>query len=538
MKVGYFTMEIGLNESIPTYSGGLGVLAGDYAKSAADMDLPLVVVTLLYKRGYFVQELNSEGWQEEVYPIFDPRPFMEPLPVTVKVEIEGRKVAVGAWKYNCQGIRGKVPVYFLDTDLPMNSEEDRQITYYLYGGDHKMRIAQEAVLGIGGYEILKRLGEKITTYHMNEGHAAFLTLALYRDMNYDRDKVKDLCIFTTHTPEPAGHDKFDYDLAYRMIGSYLPDDIRELAGEDLLNTTLLALNMSRASNGVSELHGKVSRQMFPGYDIGHITNGVHHITWTGPEFSKLYDQFLPHWRRHPQVLGAAFELPDEAVQEAKLQAKKRLISFVNAVSNAGFSDEFLTIGFARRAAAYKRATLLFTDMEFLLNLSKDRVQYVFAGKAHPKDIPGKELIKEIIEISRKYEGRLRLVFIKNYNMWLAALMTQGVDIWLNNPRRPREACGTSGMKVTFNGGINMSVLDGWWREACKDRVNGWAIGDDEEISDEEAAADFYKVLEDAVSTYYAKPSKWLKMMKSSIADCAPRFNSQRMVSEYFHKFYK
>ena len=538
MRIAYFTMEIGISENIPTYSGGLGILAGDHVKSAADLGLPLVAVTLLYKRGYFVQNISPMGWQEELYPYFDPRAFMEPLPLKVRVPIGGREIRVGVWKYTYQGLKGKVPIYFLDADLEDNSPDDRLLTQYLYGGDKHTRICQEAILGIGGYQALKRLGEKITTYHMNEGHSAFLTLALYHDLDGDADQVRDKCVFTTHTPVPEGHDLFSYDLANATLGSFLPREIRALGGKDGLNMTRLALNLSRDCNGVSELHGKVTREMFPGYEIGHITNGVHHLSWTGPEYARLYDQFLPHWRSYPEVLGSAMLIPNEILVEAKQAAKRRLVQYVNATHNAGFSEEFLTVGFARRAASYKRATLFFTDMERLLNLTRNRVQFVFSGKAHPQDEAGKRLVQDIIRTGRTYEGRLGLVYLRNYNIWQAALLTQGVDMWLNNPRRPREASGTSGMKVTFNGGMNMSVLDGWWREACRHRTNGWAIGDDEDTSDAETAADFYAVLEEAVTTYYANRAQWLRMMKASICDCAPRFNAQRMVKEYLDRYYR
>jgi len=537
MKIAYLSMEVGLSEHIPTYSGGLGILAGDHIKSSADLNIPLVAVTLLYKRGYFIQQINALGHQEELYPYFDPRAFMEPLPFKVTVPMEGRNVHVGVWKYNQVGQKGRVPVYFLDTDLPMNSPEDRMITHYLYGGDKHTRICQEAVLGIGGYMVLKKLEPGITTYHMNEGHAVFLTLALLKDLGGNVERVREKCVFTTHTPVPAGHDIFDYGMAQAVLQDYLPPNIRDLAGRDALNTTLLALNLSRASNGVSELHGEVSREMFPGFDIGHITNGVHHLTWTGPEFQALFDRHCPGWREQPQNLAKARDIPDDEIRGAKKAAKKRLISYINAISGAGFSEELLTVGFARRAASYKRATLVLTDLEYLVNLSYDRVQYIFAGKAHPQDGAGKELITEIVRIAKRYEEKLRIVYVPNYNMWLGALMTQGTDVWLNTPRRPREACGTSGMKVCFNGGVNMSVLDGWWREACRDRVNGWAVGDDEDQSDEEAAADLYRDIDDMVTTYYASPKHWVQIMKNSIADVTPVFNTHRMVLEYLHKYY-
>ena len=537
MKIAYFTMEVGLNENIPTYSGGLGILAGDHIKSAADLNIPLVAVTLLYKRGYFIQSISPMGRQEEMYPYFDARAFMEPLPFKVTIRLAGRNVNIGVWKYNQIGIHGKVPIYFLDTDLEINAPEDRLITQYLYGGDNHTRICQEAVLGIGGYQVLKRLEKGITTYHMNEGHAVFLTLALLQEYNGDEEKVRASCIFTTHTPVPAGHDKFSYELSTKIIGPYLPSNIRKLAGKDLLNTTILALNLTRAANGVSELHGEISRQMFPGYEIGHVTNGVHHLSWTGPEFKELFDRHIPEWRQKPQSLTAAAGIPDTEIVEAKKRAKKRLISYINSVSGAGFTDELLTICFARRAAAYKRATLIFTDLEYLFNLSFDRVQFIFAGKAHPQDDAGKELIKEIVNTGRQYEKELRLVYVTNYNIWSASLMTQGADVWLNTPRRPREASGTSGMKVCFNGGINMSVLDGWWREGCKNRLNGWAIGDDEDVDDADAAASFYQDLDDMVTTYYSNPKQWVNIMKRSIADLTPVFNTHRMVTEYLHKYY-
>lgn len=537
MKIAYFTMEVGLNENIPTYSGGLGILAGDHIKSAADMNIPLVAVTLLYKRGYFIQSISPMGRQEEMYPYFDPRAFMEPLPFKVTIRLEGRNVNIGVWKYNQVGNQGKVPVYFLDTDLDINAPEDRIITHYLYGGDNHTRICQEAVLGIGGYQVLKRLEKDITTYHMNEGHAVFLTLALLQEFNGDERKVRESCVFTTHTPVPAGHDKFSYDLATKVIGPYLPPNIRKLAGDDVLNTTVLALNLTRAANGVSELHGEISRQMFPGYEIGHVTNGVHHLSWTGQEFKELFDRHIPEWRKDPQSLAKAMSIPDSEIVDAKKRAKKRLISYINSVSGAGFTDELLTICFARRAAAYKRATLIFTDLEYLFNLSFDRVQFIFAGKAHPQDDAGKQLIKEIVNTGKQYEKELRLVYVTNYSIWSASLMTQGTDVWLNTPRRPREASGTSGMKVCFNGGINMSVLDGWWREACKTRVNGWAIGDDEDETDEDAAASLYQDLDDMVTTYYSNPRQWTNIMKHSIADLTPVFNTHRMISEYLHKYY-
>ena len=543
MKIAYFSMEIGLNENIPTYSGGLGILAGDHIKSAADLNIPLVAVTLLYKRGYFIQNINPFGQQEELYPYFDPRAFMEPLPLKVTVRIADRDVQVGVWKHNVIGINndtgsGRVPVYFLDTDMPGNAPEDRLITQYLYGGDQHTRIAQETVLGIGGYLALKRLEPQVTTFHMNEGHAVFLTLAMLKDLGGDEALVRSKCMFTTHTPVAAGHDKFNYDLASKVLGGYLPGNIRQLAGEDLLNTTVLALNLSRSANGVSQLHGEISRLMFPGFDIGHVTNGVHHLSWTGPDFKELYDKYIPAWRQNPQLLGDISVIPDSDIVETKRKAKKRLISYINSVSAAGFTDELLTICFARRAAAYKRSTLVFSDLEFLFNLSYDRVQFVFAGKAHPYDEPGKELIRQIVNTGKQYEKQLRLVFVPNYNIWVAGMMTSGADVWLNTPRRPREASGTSGMKVCFNGGVNMSVLDGWWREACNNRINGWAIGDDEDQSDETAAADLYQDLEDMVTTYYANPRQWLSIMRRSISDLTPQFNTHRMVLEYFHKYYK
>jgi len=552
--IAYFSAEFGITAVLPQYSGGLGILAGDHLKSASDLGVPIVGVGLLYGAGYFKQSLTRDGWQAETYPVLDPDNLPLSLlreddgtPARVMLTLPGARVlAAQVWLARV----GRIPLLLLDSNVPENDEAARHVTDRLYGGSAEHRLQQELLLGMGGIKAIRlhsRLSGAATpqVYHCNEGHAGFLGIERARELVAHEgltfaqalESVKAGTVFTTHTPVPAGHDKFSYDLAGKTIGTYLPDNIRALAGQDLLNTTVLALNLSRGHNGVSELHGEVSREMFPGFNIGHVTNGVHHLSWTGDEFKSLFDEYLPTWREQPQVLAEAHSIPDDAIKQAKRHAKKRLISYINSVSGAGFTDELLTICFARRAAAYKRATLIFSDLEYLFNLSFDRVQFIFAGKAHPQDNAGKGLIKEIVNLAKQYENKIRLVFVSNYNIWLAGLMTQGTDVWLNTPRRPREASGTSGMKVCFNGGINMSVLDGWWREGCRNRLNGWAIGDDEDQSDEAAAADLYQDLDDMVTTYYANPKQWLNIMKNSIADLTPVFNTHRMVLEYVHKYY-
>ncbi|GAB4536836.1 MAG: alpha-glucan family phosphorylase [Thermodesulfovibrionia bacterium] len=557
-RIAYFTMEIGLRDDMHTYSGGLGVLAGDTVRSAADLNIPFVAVTLISRKGYFNQEIDDNGHQIELPAIWEPSRHMTTAPDRVSITLEGRTVYIQAWVYFVESLRnGKVPVIFLDTDLHDNSDEDRQITDYLYGGDEAYRMKQEAVLGIGGVRMLRKLGFDIKKYHMNEGHAAFLTLELLheykRDIEsvwdethiWDVDTVRELCVFTTHTPVEAGHDKFSYELYKRILGDYFPEDVlKRLAGEEYLNMTLLALNLSRYINGVAKRHGEVSKEMFPGYQINAITNGVHSYTWTSEGFKRLYSKYLPGWANEPEIFVRVGIIPDEELWDAHMDAKKRLIDYVNGVTDAGMDYDTLTIGFARRATSYKRADLLFYDIERLERIGTGRLQIIYAGKAHPKDIEGKLMIERIYSIIKRLKGKIRIAFIKNYNMEIALKLVSGVDVWLNTPLRPYEASGTSGMKAAHNGVINFSVLDGWWIEGHIEGYTGWSIGPrpDEEVSRDDInridADDLYHKLEhEVIPTFYNNRKRWIRMMQNAIGKNAYYFNTHRMMRRYVTEAY-
>lgn len=557
--IAYFSMEIGLESNIPTYSGGLGVLAGDTLKSAADLQLPMVAVSLLYRKGYFKQELNPEGWQQEQPVDWNPAEHMELMPEKACLEIEGRAVWIQAWRYDIQGSTGGVlPVYFLDVDLPENNEWDRGLTYHLYGGDEGYRLKQEVILGIGGVRLLRAMGLTVKKYHMNEGHAALLTLELLHENKADIEStwderevwndapVKDLCIFTTHTPVEAGHDHFSYDLVKPVLGEYFPLDIlKEFAGEKDLNMTTLGLNLSDYHNGVAKKHGQVSQNMFPGYDIRSITNGVHTRTWTSPQFSALYDEFIPGWRDEPELFVRVDNIPNDRLWQAHQDAKRVLLQEVKARTGIELKEDVFTIGFARRATPYKRADLLFRDVERLARIGEGKLQVVYAGKAHPRDGGGKELIHSIIEGARKLAGKITVVFLPNYEMELALQIVSGVDVWLNTPMRPREASGTSGMKATHNGVPNFSVLDGWWIEGWVEGMTGWSIGPaptETNLSENNEAADIedlYDKLENVVlPMYYGKKrSEWINVMKGAVGKNACYFNTHRMMRQYVTEAY-
>lgn len=548
ISTAYFSMEIALRNDIPTFSGGLGVLAGDTIKSFADLAAPVVAVTLIYNNGYFRQTINSAGQQKEALAYWDPRQTMQLLPQKLELCIDNHSVWIQVWQYEQVGITGHVvPVLFLDTNLMENYPEDRVITQQLYSGDNNMRIRQEVVLGIGGAKMLDLLGYKnIKTYHMNEGHAAFLTFELLSRLNWQDEAVRQRCVFTTHTPVPAGHDEFDYELVQRAMGAYTPWHIRDVAGHDRLNMTVLALNMSRYANGVAKKHGEVSRLMFPDFDIDSITNGVHSVTWTAPAFQALYDKYIPQWRQDPEKLAKADKIPDAEIQTAHLAEKNKLLAYVKEKTGENFAPEILTIGFARRAATYKRGDLLFTDLKRLINICQGKVQFIFAGKAHPRDIPGKEVIQRIVNIAAKLrtENKLKVVFLEDYDMQLGALLTAGVDVWLNNPVRPREASGTSGMKAVHNAVPNFSVLDGWWIEGCVEDITGWAIGPQaaesdliENNNDEDVQDLYYKLEKILIPTYYNDHAKWTSIMKQAIVQNASVFNTHRMCKEYLQKSY-
>ncbi|MEW6068736.1 MAG: alpha-glucan family phosphorylase [Nitrospirota bacterium] len=557
-KIAYFSMEIGIRNDIPTYSGGLGILAGDTIKTCADLKLPVVAVTLVTKKGYFRQELDANGRQTE-YPVcWDPSKYMTLLPNKTTVQIEGRDVMIQAWIRDVKSLTGgNVPIFFLDTDVEGNTAEDREITSYLYGGDIAYRFKQEIVLGIGGIRMLHELGFEIKKYHMNEGHSSLLTIELLNRFKrpieevwdeklvWDIERVKDLCVFTTHTPVEAGHDKFPYDLVSMILGEPIPLNVlKSLGGHDSLNMTRLGFNLSEFINGVAKKHGEVSRNMFPGYEISAITNGVHTYTWTCDSFKKLYDEYLPGWANEPELFVRVGRIPNEEVWNAHMEAKKILLNYVRENTGVEMSPDILTIGFARRATAYKRAHLLFSDIERLERIGAGKIQIIYAGKAHPKDESGKGLIEKIFSIKERLKEKIKIAYLQNYDMDIALKMVSGVDVWLNTPLRPLEASGTSGMKAAHNGVLNFSVLDGWWIEGHIEGFTGWSIGPSPtEITltdnmDTRDADDLYNKLENIIiPLFYNDRDAWFRMMQNVIGKNAYYFNSHRMMRRYVTEAY-
>ena len=545
-KIAYFSMEVGLNSAIPTYAGGLGMLAGDAIRSSADLGLPLIAVTLISKRNYFKQKLETNGKQIEQPNEWIPQKLMTLLPNEVNVQIEGRTVKVKAWLYRHQSIAGGVvPVLFLDTDFEVNEPQDREISYYLYGGDERYRLKQEAILGFGGMRMLDALGFNIRKYHMNEGHSSFLAVELMRKYAMDEEKVKELCVFTTHTPVEAGHDKFTYALLNQVLETVDESILKDYGGEEFLNMTCLALNLSNYVNGVAKRHQEISRKMFTGYEIHAITNGVHSYTWTGPSYRKIFDKYLPGWAIEPELLAKVDLVPDGEIWQAHKEQKQNLIQYANEATGAKLDPEVFTLGFARRSTEYKRPTLLFTSIERLRSIShKSKLQAIFAGKAHPRDIGGKQLIEQIYSYAKQLKGEMEIVYLENYDMDIAAKMVGGVDVWLNTPLRPMEASGTSGMKAAHNGVINFSVLDGWWIEGWIENLTGWAIGPhpDENLDDNEyfkkELEDLYNKLEYVITpTFYDRRDEWITLMKNSIGKIAYYFNSHRMMRRYVTEAY-
>jgi glycogen phosphorylase len=550
-KIAYFSMEIGIDSKIPTYSGGLGVLAADTIRSCADLNVPLVAVTLLYKKGYFRQKIDAQGNQQELPDEWNPKEFLQPLPNKVSVKIENRDVSIQAWEYKVKGVGGYfVPIIFLDADIQENNTSDRTLTYYLYGGDQKYRLSQEIILGIGGLRMLKELGyDHINRHHMNEGHSSLLTLERLNETKREKESVWDIegvkkcCVFTTHTPVSAGMDQFSYDLVSQVLGDFVPlDFLKEIAGKDKLNMTLLALNLSHYENGVAKEYGRVSREMFPGYHIDSITNGVHSATWVCDSFGKLYDKYIPGWKNESFSLRYALHIPKDEIWSTHQEVKAKLIDHVNKETNAGLDTQTLTIGFARRATAYKRADLIFSDVSRLINISAKagKIQFIFAGKAHPQDGHGKELIKKIINLSQQLKNQIKIVYLQNYDIELAKMLISGVDLWLNTPRKPLEASGTSGMKAAHNGVPSLSILDGWWIEGCIEGLTGWAIGQahEAESSDKGNADSLYDKLEHAVvPMFYRNQDNWINIMRHSIAINGSFFNAHRMILQYVLKAY-
>jgi starch phosphorylase len=539
-KIAYFSMEVGLTSEIPTYAGGLGTLAGDAIRSSADLKLPLVAVTLISKRNYFKQKLDANGRQSEQPREWNPEKLLVLLPNEVYVQIEGRTVKVKAWLYKYKSVTGGVvPVIFLDTDHDGNTPEDREITFYLYGGNERYRLKQEAILGFAGVRMLDALGFRVRKYHMNEGHSSFLSVELLRKFGMDAEKVRELCVFTTHTPVEAGHDKFNYGLVSEVLETVDVTLLKQYGGAEVLNMTCLALNLSNYVNGVAKRHQEISSKMFAGYEIHAVTNGVHSFTWTGESYRKVYDKYLPGWAIEPELLAKVDIIPDCEIWAAHEEQKQILIDYANLTTGSSLSSDVFTLGFARRATEYKRPTLLFSNLERLRTISqKGKVQAIFAGKAHPRDEGGKKLIEQIYSFGKQLKGDVEIVYLEDYSMDTAAKMVGGVDVWLNTPLRPMEASGTSGMKAAHNGVINFSVLDGWWAEGWIENLTGWAIGPHSSESDNaettlKEAEDLYNKLEYVITPmFYDRRDEWVKLMKNSIGKIAYYFNSHRMMRRY------
>lgn len=553
-RVAYFSMEIALRNEIPTYAGGLGILAGDTMRSAVDLGLPMVAVSLVSRSGYFRQQIDAQGRQVDQADPWEPDKWARLLEAKVAVPIEQRLVWVSAWLYVLESQWGmRQPVLLLDTDLPENVPEDRRITHYLYGGDESYRLKQEIVLGIGGVRLLHALGFEIRQYHMNEGHSALLGVELLRrhayspedlrpgDSRYDIPPVRGKCRFTTHTPVDAGHDRFSYELVARTMGTDFVEfaTLRHLAGDSDLNMTRLALNLSEYVNGVAERHAEISRKMFPGYRVHAITNGVHPFTWTCESLRQLYNRYVPSWCHEPELLvrvdGA---IPDAELWSAHEQAKRQLIEHIRATTGRSLDARIPILGFARRMTAYKRPDLIFNDLQRLKALARRYpFQIVLAGKAHPRDEGGKRLIEVVHGCMRSMTDTVPIVYLPNYDFAMARLLVAGSDVWLNTPLPPLEASGTSGMKAAFNGVPNLSVLDGWWVEGCIEGATGWGVPSSG-VADNDARS-LYDKLQDAVfPLYYAEDrSGWLRVMKGAISKNASYFNSHRMMRRYATEAY-
>ena len=549
VKVAYFSMEIALENAIPTYSGGLGALAGDTVRAAADEGLPLVAMTLLYRKGYFEQQLDQAGNQSERDVSWRPEDRLEPIGMVAEVMLQGRRVKIQAWRYQVQGLSSrKIPVYLLDTDLPENSAYDRTLTDHLYGGDERYRLCQEAILGLGGIRALERIGYTgVQSYHLNEGHSALLTLALLErrlgsaDLRQasgaDIEAIRERCVFTTHTPVPAGHDHFALQLTREVLGDNLAGTLEatHCCPAGMLNMTYLALRFARYINGVAMHHGEISHDMFPGYSIRAITNGVHAVTWTSPAFRELYDRLTPEWRHDNQYLRYAAGIPLEEIQQAHARSKGALLDVVRQRMGVQLDPGILTIGFARRATGYKRADLIFFDLDRLREIGRaGRLQLLFAGKAHAEDAEGKAMIRRIFEAAAKLRGAVEVIYIPGYDLQWGQWLTSGADVWLNTPHRPFEASGTSGMKAALNGVPSLSVPDGWWYEGHFEGTTGWDIGHKELPEDHtDEAFSLYDKLERVILPLYSgRPLAFAEVMRSTIALNGSFFNTQRMLSQY------
>ncbi len=563
LDVAYFSMEIMLETDIPTYAGGLGMLAGDILRSCADQELPAAGVTLVYSGNTFDQIINPDGTQTFHKADWSKQDQLIKLSERIEIEIMNSKVNVECWRYDVVGITGfVVPVYLLDTDFSDNPDWVRNITKNLYDSAPNMRIAQELILGIGGVKMLRALGhskDKVKSYHLNEGHCAFVPLALLEEFEFKDEEVKKRCVFTTHTPVPEGHDKFSYETANQYAGKYLPWHIKKLATEESLSMTNLALNMSKISFAVSEKHKKTSEHIFPGYSFDYITNGVHPHTWISPSMQDLFNNYLPEWVHDPTVLRWAVEkIPPDALWSAHREAKRELLSYVNThLTSVGSAEErehplqeelfdlaTLTISLARRPVAYKRPLLLYTDLQRFMRIGVGKIQIIQCGKSHPGDDVSQGFVKEIVRISKKLRTLLKIVYLENYSPKIARLLVAGSDVWLNTPRRPLEASGTSGMKAAMNGVINFSVLDGWWIEGFKmNPKSGFTIGPDDlsvtpSNDDQADARDLYERLQtQIIPMYYDFRSEWVQRMREAVT-LGAYFNTHRVSHEYQKKGWK
>lgn len=548
-------MELFLDPEIPTYAGGLGILAGDTLRTAADLGLSAVGVTLLHRKGYFHQHLDANGNQSETVAEWSPEKFLEKLQPQVQVTIGGRQVQVQAWRYMVRSEAGHtVPVLLLDTALPENSPWDQSLTDHLYGGDAYYRLSQEAILGLGGVAMLRALGHRaIQAYHMNEGHSSLVTLALMEEYTWGRgldaleppdiENISQRCVFTTHTPLSTGHDEFPLDLVRQVLGeertSFL---IKTHCFNGVLNMTHLALSFSRYINGVSMRHEEVTSHIFSNHKINAITNGVHAVTWTSPAFRTLFDRFIPQWRRDNLYLKYAVRIPLEEIRKSHIEAKQVLLAEIERRTGKHLDPNVFTIGFARRAAEYKRHDMLFHDIERLKRIAQNcgRLQIIYGGKAHPRDLAAKDLIKRVFNAAGTLEDCIPVVYLEEYDVTLAKFVCSGVDLWLNTPHKPQEASGTSGMKAALNGVPTFSILDGWWIEGHIEGVTGWAIGDSyqSESNKEQEVASLYDKLERVIlPMYYQQPDQFASIMRSAIAHNGSYFNTQRMVTQYLQNAY-
>ena len=535
-SVAYFSMEIALDEAVPTYSGGLGVLAGDHLRAAADLGLAMVGVTLCYRDGYFAQGIDERGRQVEEPGPWSPADVLEPLDARCTVEVSGRTVAVGAWQRRLVGTTGHVvPVLFLDTALPENEPEDRSITDQLYSGDRRHRLRQEVVLGMGGVRVLEALGwSRIRTFHMNEGHSALLTLALH-PRSVGRS-VRNRCVFTTHTPVPAGHDRFDEPLVRDVLGEAAAGRLGRLGGlaDGELNMTRLGLSCARFANAVSVRHAEVCRAMFPAFPVHAVTNGVHAATWVAPSTAELFDRHIPDWRWDNASLRTCATIPVEEVEAAHRAAKRRMMALVAARTGQHLDPAVLTLGVARRAATYKRLDLLLRDPDRLADVVERAgpLQIVYSGKAHPQDQEGKAVIERLLAAGRELAGQVRVVFVPGYSLEVAAALCAGTDVWVNTPVRPMEASGTSGMKAALNGVPSLSVLDGWWAEGHLEGLTGWSFGGLGEVRDDAADAEaLYDKLGSVVAPLYYGDGLGA-VRRSTLALNGSWFTTERMVRQY------